>query len=380
MAEEQLSRRQALVMLLLTPPLLFGLSTSSGQLGVGARKAGQIRLAMLSFWHVHANDYLHQALANHTTQVAAVWDEEPARGQAQAHTLGVPFYAQLSDLLAHADVDGVIVDAPTTMHRDVMVAAAQAGKHIFTEKVLAPTLHEGNEIIAAVDKAGVVLVVSLPRLYSGSTLAIKSILDQHLLGDVTQVRVRIVHDGALKTAIHPQGWLPPFFFDPKQTAGGAMIDLGCHPMYLVRYLLGMPERVNATYGYVTGHAVEDNAVVTLGYAQGAVGIVETGFVNPLSPFTIEAHGTKGSLLYGTPDSVIRIRSSQTGVPGGGQWHTWTDIPSDQPTALQQWISRIQQGATHSENRQIAVDLSALMEAANTSAKTGQAVQLNSLTR
>lgn len=380
MAEELLSRRHALVLLLLAPPMLFGLSASSGQIGVGGRKAGQIRLAMLSFWHVHATDYLHQALANHSTQVAAVWDEEPARGQNQARTLGVPFYAQLNDLLAHADVDGVIVDAPTTMHHDVMVAAAQAGKHIFTEKVLAPTLHECNDIIAAVDKAGVVLMVSLPRLYSGSTLAIKSIIDQHLLGDVTQVRIRVVHDGALRTAIHPQGWLPPYFFDPRQTAGGAMIDLGCHPMYLTRYLLGMPERVNATYGYVTGRAVEDNAMVALGYAQGAVGIVESGFVNPFSPFTIEAHGTKGSLLYGTPDSVVRLRSSQTGAPGSGQWHTWAGIPPDQPTAFQQWITGIQQRATQSENRQIAVDLSALMEAANTSAKTNQAVQLNSLTR
>ena len=165
MAEEQLSRRRALVMLLLTPPLLFGLSGSSGQISAGGRKAGQIRLAMLSFWHVHANDYLHQALATHGMQVAAIWDEEPARGQAQARTLGVPFYTQLDDLLAHADVDGVIVDAPTTMHRNVMVAAAQAGKHIFTEKVLAPTLRECNEIVAAVDKAGVVLMVSLPMFW-----------------------------------------------------------------------------------------------------------------------------------------------------------------------------------------------------------------------
>ncbi len=378
MAEEQLSRRRALVMLLLTPPLLFGLSTSSEQLAVGARKAGQIRLAMLSFWHVHASDYLHQALANHATSVAAVWDEEPARGQAQAHTLSVPFYTQLDDLLAHADVDGVIVDAPTTMHRDVMVAAARAGKHIFTEKVLAPTLHEANEIIAAVDNAGVVLMVSLPRLYSGSTLAIKSLLDQQVLGEVTQVRIRVVHDGALRTALHPQGWLPPSFFDAKQTAGGAMIDLGCHPMYLARYFLGMPARVNATYGYVTGRAVEDNAVVLLDYAQGAIGIVETGFVNPFSPFTIEAHGTKGSLLYGTPDSILRLRSSQAGGSGSGQWRTWTDIPPDQPTAFQQWLTTIQQGVTRSENRQIALDLSALMEAANTAAKTHQSVPLNKI--
>ena len=133
-----------------------------------------IRLALLSSWHVHARDYVQQASANPATTITAVWDETPERGRAQAHALGVPFYENLPELLAQAEVDGVMVTTPTTMHREVIIAAAQAGKHIFTEKVLAPTLRECTEIAAAVEQAGVVLVVSLPRLSSGSTLAIKA--------------------------------------------------------------------------------------------------------------------------------------------------------------------------------------------------------------
>ena len=195
-----------------------------------------------------------QALANPATTVTAVWDETPERGRAQAHALGVPFYENLPELLTQAQVDGVMVTTPTTMHREVIVAAAQAGKHIFTEKVLAPTLRECNEIVAAVEQAGVVLMVSLPRLSSGSTLAIKHILDRKLLGDLTEVRTRLAHDGALRTQQHPQGWLPPSFFDPQQAAGGAMIDLGAHPMYLARLFLGLPQSVSATYASLTGRA------------------------------------------------------------------------------------------------------------------------------
>ena len=319
-------------------------------------------------------------MANRATAIIAIWDETPERGRTQAQSLGVPFYDNLHDLLAQADVDGVIVDAPTTMHRDVMVAAAQAGKHIFTEKVLAPTLHECNEIVAAVDKAGVKLMVSLPRLYSGSTLAIKDILDRKLLGEVTQVRTRASHDGALRTLLNPQGWLPPYFFNPQQTAGGAMIDLGAHPMYLARFFLGLPESVSANYGYMTGRAVEDNAVVVLRYPQGADGIVEAGFVNPFSPFTIEAHGTEGSLLYGTPESKLQIRSSNLAKPANNNWSVWTDIPPDPPTAFQQWLSHIQDGTTATENIQAAIDLSMLMEAANSSAKSNQPVRLDTLAR
>ena len=337
-----------------------------------------IRLAILSYWHVHAGDYAHQVLGNRATEIAAVWDEMPERGRVQAQSLEVPFYEHLDELLAQAQIDGVIVDTPTTMHRDVMVAAAQAGKHIFTEKVLAPTLHECHEIVAAVNKAGVKLMVSLPRLYAGYTLAIKDILDRKLLGELTEVRTRLSHDGALRTKQNPQGWLPPYFFNPQQTAGGALIDLGSHPMYLARLFLGLPESVSATYGYLTGRAVEDNAVVVLRYPQSAVGIVEAGFVNRFSPFTIEAHGTEGSLLYGSPDGQLQLRSSLAGKPASDTWSVWTAIPPDQPTPFQQWISHIQHETTAVENIQAALDLSLLMEAANRSAKSNQPVRLDTL--
>src|SRR5215472_10805095 len=127
------TRRQALVMLAVTPPIMLGLTSDIPQAQLDIMRTGIIRLAMLSFWHVHAGDYQHQALTNHATEIIAIWDETPDRGRAQAQSLGVPFYEDLHELLARADVDGVIVDAPTTLHRDVMVAAAQAGKHIFTE-------------------------------------------------------------------------------------------------------------------------------------------------------------------------------------------------------------------------------------------------------
>src|SRR6266516_5825517 len=373
-----ISRRDALATLVITTPLLFGLAASetTSPLRAGIRGAGKIRVALLSFWHVHAPDYERQALENSGTAIAAIWDEMPERGLAQAKAFGVPFYERLDDLLAHADVDGVIVDAPTTMHRTVMVAAAQAGKHIFTEKVLAPTLRECNEIVAAVEQAGVVLVVSLPRLSSGSTLAIKHILDRKLLGELTEVRTRLTHDGALKTRQHPQGWLPPYFFDPQQSSVGAMIDLGAHPMYLARLFLGLPQSVSATYASLTGRAVEDNATVVLRSPQGTVGIVEASFVNPFSPFTIEVHGTQGSLLYGNPDGILRIRSAVAGTPGTSQWSVWTDIPPDLPTPFSQWVTHIQQGTRAREHIQAAIDLSRLMEAANRSAKMNQSVLLD----
>ncbi|HLZ59678.1 MAG TPA: Gfo/Idh/MocA family oxidoreductase [Ktedonosporobacter sp.] len=332
-----------------------------------------IRVAMISFWHVHARDYAREATAHPETEIVAAWDELPERGRAAAESLGARFYTSLDELLAQPDIDAVIIDTPTNMHPEVMVAAARAGKHIFTEKVLALTLHECRQILDAVEQAGVVLTVSLPRLNAGYTLAIQDILARGWLGELTLVRTRLSHNGAIG-----QGWLPAHFYNPEQTGGGALVDLGCHPMYLARLFLGLPESVSANYGYLTGRVVEDNAVAVLRYPQGALGVVEAGFVNRFSPFTIELHGTEGSLFYGTPDSTLRIRSAVSGAPGGGeQWETLPQ-PQDRPAAFQQWVTHIQQGTSATENIQTAVDLTILMEAANLSARSNQPVRLDTL--
>jgi predicted dehydrogenase len=337
-----------------------------------------IRVAMLSFWHVHAKDYAKQATEHPDTQIVGVWDESPERGRTAARTWGGQFYPDLDELLARPDVDAVIVDTPTNRHHDVMVAAARAGKHIFTEKVIAPTLREANAIVAAVDRAGVKLTVSLPRLNAGYTLAIKALIDSGRLGELTLVRARLSHSGALPTAESSAGWLPPHFYDLEQCAGGALIDLGCHPMYLTRLFLGRPESVSARYGYVTGRAVEDNAVAVLSYPNGALGIVEAGFVNRCSPFTIEAHGADGSLLFGTPDNQLLVRGAR-GMPADeARWTVEADLPPDRPSAFEQWVAHIQRGTSPAENIQMAVELTMLMEAANRSAGENRPVRLDEL--
>ena len=170
-----------------------------------------IKVAMLSFWHVHANDYAKQVEGHPDTQIVAVWDELPERGQAEAAKRGVTFYSDLAELLANKEIDAVVVDTPTNLHRDVMIAAAKAGKHIFTEKVIAPTLHEVNEILNAVNEAGVTLTVSLPRLNPTYTLAIQEIIQKELLGQITLVRTRLSHNGGISTDANPNGWLPAAF-------------------------------------------------------------------------------------------------------------------------------------------------------------------------
>ncbi|MER5915388.1 Gfo/Idh/MocA family oxidoreductase [Streptomyces sp. NPDC001982] len=315
-----------------------------------------LRLAILSFWHVHARDYARQASAHPDTQITAVWDEDTARGRARAAELGARFHPDLGGLLARDDVDAVVVTCPTTAHREVITAAAAAGKHIFTEKVLAPTPAECADIVAAAKKSGVTVMLALPRLYEGYTTAIRQVLAGGALGRLTLVRVRLAHGGSVG-----EGWLPEHFYDPAATAGGALIDLGCHPMYLARLFLGrMPETVTASFGHVTQRAVEDNAVAVLRCVDGTLGVVEASFTAPASPFSIELHGTQASLVYGTPEPRLLLNT-------GGDWRE-LPLPAATGTPFDLFVRHVADGTRDEENLALGLDLTRLMAAATHSSR------------
>lgn len=331
-----------------------------------------LKVAMLSYWHVHAKDYARQVQSRNDCAITAVWDEIPERGRSVAEQLNVPFYANLQDLLASPDVDAVVVNAPSRMHPEVMIAAAEAGKHIFTEKVLAITTAEADRIIEAVNRHGVKLTVSLPRLGENQILYAKSAVEQGLLGQLTLVRTRLAHDGALPREGAPQGWLPPHFYDKRDCGGGAMIDLGCHPMYLAHHFLGLPQTVSAQYGHITGREVEDNAVVTLGYANGAIAVVEAGFASRFSPFTVELYGTDGCLLIG---NRVELRSNRLDLDGHSGWIRPDRLPASLPKPLDQWADYVLYDKTPAITVEQARALTQLMEAANRSAAEGRVVKL-----
>jgi predicted dehydrogenase len=322
-----------------------------------------LKLGLLSYWHVHAKDYANDAAKHPDTEVVSLWDEIPERGRKIAAEKGWVFVESLDTLLT-SDIDGVIVTTPTTMHQDVMVKAAQAKKHIFTEKVLAHTTKGAKAILSAVQKNNVALMVSLPRMRFGLTKALQDNINN--IGKLSMARARLAHNGALPNQDNLKGWLPKHFVDGHEAAGGAMIDLGCHPMYLIRSFLGMPDAVSSSYGYVTGRELEDNAITVLHYKNGAIGLVETGFVTP--GFTaLEFHGDKGQLVFTSIDKTLHHFD-------GKDWKA-IEIPQDDPSLFESWVKHIQTGTRDQANNQLALELTMLMEAANKAATEKRSISL-----
>ncbi|MFF1823638.1 Gfo/Idh/MocA family protein [Kribbella sp. NPDC058245] len=319
-----------------------------------------LKIATLGFWHVHAGDYSRQAQEHPGTELVAVWDTDEERGKTGAEAFGAAYTSDLDALLA-SDIDGVVITTATDEHRDLMIKVAQAGKHIFTEKVLAPTVAEAEEIIAAADDNGVKLTVSLPRLAHGYTNAIREVLDSGRLGQVTYARVRLSHDGAIPRDGKSEGWLPLRFFEPKAAIGGALTDLGCHPVYLTQLFLGSDaETVSATYRSIAGLGLEDNAVVVVGYPNQTIGVIEAGFASP-NPFTIEIFGTENTLTYTDAGNVLKVGDEQ--LP----------VPEDSLDPFGQWVDHITNGTRADDNIARALELTRLVVAANEAATTNTVV-------
>lgn len=318
-----------------------------------------LNVAMLSKWHVHAAGYARELMAMDDVRVTCIWDEDAERGAEWARELGVAFEPDLGALLRRPDVDAVAVDCPTAMHPEVMIAAARAGKHIFTEKVLALTVRECDEIARAVEESGVKFCISFPQRCWGRNKYIKQLIDEGTLGKVTVLRVRNAHDGSLRD------WLPDYWYDRDMTGGGAMMDLGAHPMYLASWMMGRPRRIQSMFNNITDRAVEDNSVCTIEFENGAIVISETSLVAPMNPNMFEVYGTKGVVIC--QDQSIKVR-----LAGQDDFFT-PELPADDTAPIRQWVEGILYGREIPFDLKAARDLTELMENAYIADGTGHEV-------
>ncbi|KIL49103.1 Gfo/Idh/MocA family protein [Jeotgalibacillus campisalis] len=316
-----------------------------------------LNVALLSRWHVHADDYAKEAAENPMVSIQAVWDENQERGEKWAEELNVRFEKNLDVLLADQNIHAVIVDTPTGDHEKIITKAASYGKHIFSEKVLGMTVAECEKIFDAADQSDVSLMLSLPRLTSGYYLHAQQTLDEGLLGKLTMIRCRVAHNGAVPFDGSPNGWLPDHFLKKEGTGGGALIDLGAHPIYLTNRLAGEAKSVSARFSHFFNEEVDDQAVAVVEYTSGALGLIETGFVSG-GFFALELHGTEG--VYLIQDGQVRYKSSQV---NGGEWVISPPLPADLPSAMQQWVNEILYGSKPSITREDMIQLTRINELA-----------------
>ncbi len=327
-----------------------------------------LKVAMLSKWHVHAEGYAREFLASGKAEINAVWDEKPDRGAEWAKELGCDFEASLDAILARDDIDAVCCCTPTTMHTDVLIRAAKAGKHIFTEKTLACTVKECREIAKAIEENNVTFVISFPHKAWPIVKFAKQHIEDGDFGRVTNVRIRNAHNGVSGK------WLPDYWFVKDDCAGGAMMDLGCHPMYLLAYLCGKPKKITGIANSVFGTPVDENAISIIEFENGIIGVSETSFLAYSSPYTIEIHGTEGILLW--QGGEIKYKTTETAKLNKG-FISPDNLPKEDEKPIPRFIDACINGTCSPEGLGIndAIELAVLLENAYISYKNGTTVDI-----
>lgn len=317
-----------------------------------------MKVAIVGAWHVHTLEYGEAIAKNPGAELVCLWDDEKERGEAMAQRLGIPFEPDLNAIWTNPEIDGVQITTATSQHREVLLAAANAGKHIFTEKVLALSMEDAEEIAVAVRKNGVKFTISYPHKTWPTLKAAKALVDSGKLGQITYARVRDAHNGSTAD------WLPPHFYDASQTGGGAMIDLGAHPMYTLHWFMGEPKSVVSQFTQVTHRGVEDNAVSIIEFANGAIGVSETGFVTTGMSYVLEMSGTKGSLMV--HNDILEFSCEET----DNKLIRKTDLPEPDCMPVDAWIAAVNGEGEAPNSIDDAVALTKFMVGAYEAYRTG----------
>jgi predicted dehydrogenase len=218
---------------------------------------------------VHAFNFRHRIAE---AQLVAVVDANEAMARERAGELDVPFvFDNIESALFQADFDAVCIATPTFNHASIVIAAAQAGKHILCEKPMALTLDEADAMIAAARQADVVLQIGFMRRFDPAFCAAKEQIEAGAIGNPIVIRTLTRGPG-----------LPPRWACDPATSIGMLAEVNSHDFDTLRWLSGS-EFARIYTEAATFKAPElgaefpgfyDTAVVSVRMDNGVLGILD----------------------------------------------------------------------------------------------------------
>jgi predicted dehydrogenase len=267
---------------------------------VGLIGGGGIASAHIKGYRAHAGKIGITAVADAVEETAKKRGEE----------LGAAPYTDYQEMLANEELDAVDICLPHHLHRDAIVAAAEAGKHVLCEKPLCLTAEEAADVRKAVTENGVMLMCAHNQLFMPAVAKARELLQGGTIGTVYEVRTT----DSFYNDFDPSsmGWRA----SSKTSGGGELIDTGYHPTYLMLHLAGgMPVEATAMLSthrlkFMEG---EDSAQVLIRFDNGVVGQLVTSWAYQPATSTerFSAVGELGSLTSDGTTLSYRLRSGET---------------------------------------------------------------------
>jgi predicted dehydrogenase len=204
--------------------------------------------------------------------------------------------SEVEDIFGDPEVDAVLIATPISSHFDLAMRALRAGKHVFVEKPLATSVAECDEMCAAADAAGLVLMVGHTFVYSPPVRSVKRILDSGELGDVYFITCSRVNLG-----LH-------------QKDVSVVWDLAPHDLSILEYWLGEePVSVQAMGRSCINNGIPDVAFLNVRYATGIIAELQVSWLSPIKLRRTIIVGSKKMLMYDDTESVEKVKIFDQGV-------------------------------------------------------------------
>ena len=243
-------------------------------------------------------------------RIVTTFSRSRERGGAFAARWSIPTSTtSLDEAIGHPEVDVVVVALPNHLHEDAVTRAAAAGKAVLCTKPLARSAEEARNILDTVERAGIFAGYLEDLVYTPKTLKAAAAVRRGAIGDVTWVRSREAHPGP------HSAW----FWDARQAGGGAIIDLGCHCIEIIRTFVGKGNRPVEVMCWADTlvHPIEaeDNAIVLVRFESGAIGQLEVSWTfRGGMDLRDEVAGTEGTIRL---DHFLRTGFEVYSGGGGG---------------------------------------------------------------
>lgn len=205
-------------------------------------------------------------------RVEVVYSRRAERAEEFAKTWGIPHWTtDLDEAIGHAGTDAVVIGLPNHLHEDLVARCAAARKAVLCTKPLGRNADEAKRMLETVEKAGVFAGYLEDLCYTPKSLKAIAAVRNGAIGKVTWARAREAHPGP------HSAW----FWDQELAGGGAIVDLGCHCIEIIRNFVGKHVRPVEVVCWIDTlvHPIEaeDNGIALIRFESGAIGQFEVSW-------------------------------------------------------------------------------------------------------
>ena len=254
-----------------------------------------IRFALIGCGRISRNHLA--ALREHgdRAELVAVCDVDPTALKQAVEATGARGYESLRDVLAETDADAIILSTPSGLHPEQAIEAAQAGRHVITEKPMATRWRDGQRMVQVCDAAGVRLFVVKQNRLNATLQRLKRAVEAKRFGRIYMVTINVFWSRP-QSYYDSAPWRGTWEFD-----GGAFMNQASHYVDLLDWLIGPVESVQAyTATLERNIQVEDTGVASVRWRTGALGSVNVTMLTYPRNYegSITIVGEKGTVRVG----------------------------------------------------------------------------------